>query len=346
MSAPRLARYFEAKATEARVARVWAGLDARFDRAERLRPLRRTVIVLALAAALAAALLVAWRRPPASAPVASVHVLDLADGSRVTHAADDRVEVVSVADDRVELRLVSGKAAFRVARNEARAFLTRAGGYTIRVVGTEYTVELTRDALKVAVQKGEVAVSRDEEDGVTRVRAGEAWSTSLVAAPETAPKPSPSPPATGPEPEATADGSASSAARPPARPDGSAAPESQAASALFQRAENARLAGRNDDAARLLGEFLRRYPNDPRAGLAAFELGRIRLDARDPKGAIEALDQAEGAGKAFEERVAARRVQALEESGDVQACRAERDAFLRRFPNGAFAATVRRRCVE
>jgi transmembrane sensor len=334
MSAARMARHFEAKATEARVARVWAGLDARFDRAERLRPLRRAAILLALAATLAVGLFVAWPRPPT--PVASVQFLDFADGSRVTHAADDRVEVVSVADDRVELRMVSGKATFRVARNEARAFLTRAAGYTIRVVGTEFTVELTRDALKVAVQKGEVAVSRDEEESVTRVRAGEAWSTSLATATDIAPKPSPSPSAPATE-----------SARPPPRTDGSgAAHESQAASALFQRAENARLAGRHDEAARLLGEFLRRYPNDPRAGLAAFELGRIRLDARDPKGAIEALDQAEGAGKAFEERVAARRVQALEESGDVQACRAERDAFLRRFPNGAFAATVRRRCAE
>src|SRR5262249_38392574 len=78
MSTRRLARHFEGKATEARVARVWSRLDARFDRAERLAPIRRAVLSLALALTFAALFWVAWRGSRAPAPLAPLHVLELA----------------------------------------------------------------------------------------------------------------------------------------------------------------------------------------------------------------------------------------------------------------------------
>jgi transmembrane sensor len=165
---------------------------------------------------------------------------------------------------------------------------------------------------------------------------------SSVAEPPPAPTESA---AAEPAPTESAAAEPTPSAAPSGREAAPAPDRSAEAARLFQRAQDARAAGKSAEAARLLSELLRRYPNDPRAGLAAFELGRIKLDARDPKGAVEALDQAEGAGKAFEEQVAARRVQALEESGDGRACRAAREDFLRRFPKGPFAAIVRRRCL-
>jgi tetratricopeptide (TPR) repeat protein len=116
------------------------------------------------------------------------------------------------------------------------------------------------------------------------------------------------------------------------------------AAALFGSAQEARAAGRVDQAAALLAELLERFPHDSRAGLAAFELGRIRLASGDAKGALDAFDQAAGASNMFDEQVDARRIQALEQIGDLAVCRTARKSFLRRFPNGAFAAVVRRRC--
>ena len=95
---------------------------------------------------------------------------------------------------------------------------------------------------------------------------------------------------------------------------------------------------------KLLEEFLRRFPEDARAALAAFQVGRSRLDMGDAQGALKALERAARDGAAFKEQIDARRVQALEQLGDLEACRAARAAFLRAFPNGSFADIVRRRC--
>jgi hypothetical protein len=93
-----------------------------------------------------------------------------------------------------------------------------------------------------------------------------------------------------------------------------------------------------------LARFLQLAPHDARAGLAAFQLGRTRLELGDPRGALEALDIATHAGSAFAEQISARRVQALEQLGELAACRQARAAYLRTFPDGAFSAIVRQRC--
>jgi hypothetical protein len=345
----RLASYFRNNADDARIARMWSGVGARLDRG-RPRAHLRWLALAFVATAAAASVWLAGFYPgrPAHRPGADVQLLELADGSSVEHAGDDRIEILTVTPERVELQMTQGRAVFRVTPNHDRAFLTHAAGYTIRVVGTEYTVDLGAGDVRVAVSRGRVEVRRDESGELWTVNAGEAWSsaTARTAAPAAGTGVAPAPPAEAsgapPAPPALATPRRSS----PPPTAAASAPPAQApdAAALFQRAQDARAAGRPDAAARILGELLQRFPSDPRAGLAAFELGRIRLDLGDPRGAVDALDQAEGAGNSFEEQVESRRVQALEEAGDRAACRAARAAFLARFPNGAFAAVVRRRC--
>jgi transmembrane sensor len=333
------ASYFQSKASEARVARVWSCVDARLERAGTRQRLRWMALGLSLAAAL---VLVAYAGARWHRPAATAQILELADGSRVEYGAADRLEVAAVTPERVELRMIQGRALFRVAPNPDRAFLTHIAGYTLRVIGTEYSVDLGGGGVRVEVTRGEVEVRRDDGADAWRVRAGEVWSSAAAAdALPAAPPPAPMTSSVPPSNLAPSVPTSKRAAPVPAQP---AQPVAADAAALFQRAQDARAAGRTDEAARLLSEFLQRYPNDARAGLAAFELGRIRLDTGDPKGAVEALDQAEGAGNAFAEQVEARRVQALEQSGDVAACRAARASFLRRFPNGSFSSVVRRRC--
>jgi TolA-binding protein len=338
----RLASYFRGKADDARVARVWGTLDERFERAARRRPLR--LWLLASITCAAAALLLSSPFEARHAQQGMSQVIELADGSRVAHAAQDRIEIAAVTPERVELRMTRGRAQFRVARNPKRAFLTRAGGHTIRVIGTEYAIDLDASSVRVEVSRGEVEVRRDGSADVWRVRAGEVWSSSCsVLTAKSAAREVPHPaPAAAQLPDTGTSTPEDPAAKPSAASIRPGATSS--AAALFQRAQEARVAGQRDETARLLSEFVRRFPDDPRAGLAAFELGRLRLDAGDEQGAIEALDHAERAGAALGEQVQARRVQAFEQLGDVAGCRAARAAFLERFPDGTFAEIVRHRC--
>jgi TolA-binding protein len=77
-----------------------------------------------------------------------------------------------------------------------------------------------------------------------------------------------------------------------------APPSAQAAAgdpvdARFAAADRARLAGRPRDAVRPLTEIADRYPTDPRAAVAAFQLGRILADEiGDPAAAARAFDRA------------------------------------------------------
>jgi hypothetical protein len=341
----RLSSFFRAKADDARVARVWSALDERFERSARRRPLRLWLLASAACAAAAALLWVPFE--PRSAQQGMSQVIELADGSRVEHAAQDHVEIAAVTPERVELRMTRGRAQFRVARNPRRAFLTRAGGHTIRVIGTEYAIDLDSSSVRVEVSRGEVEVRRDGSADVWRVRAGEVWSSSRsVQTAKSAASEEPSPAAAQlPDTDtATRDDPAAKPSAASTKPGAASGAASGAAAALFQRAQAARVAGQRDETARLLSEFVRHFPDDPRAGLAAFELGRLRLDSGDEQGAIEALDHAERAGAVLGEQVQARRVQAFEQLGDLAGCRAARATFLERFPDGTFAEIVRHRC--
>jgi TolA-binding protein len=63
--------------------------------------------------------------------------------------------------------------------------------------------------------------------------------------------------------------------------------------ARFAAADQARLAGRPRDAVPPLTEIQDRYPTDPRAAVAAFQLGRILADELgDPAAAARAFDRA------------------------------------------------------
>jgi FecR protein/Tetratricopeptide repeat len=342
----RLSSHFRNQADEARVARVWATLDARFEQSARRRPLQLGLSLLA--ACVAAGLFLFLGHQYSQFRRANPQLIELADGSRVEHSSEHTIEIAAVTPERVELRMARGRARFRVAKNPKRAFLTRAGGYTIRVVGTEYAVDVGTASVRVEVSHGEVEVRRDGSADVWRVHAGEVWSSSRTASASGAhrdPPASPAAPRLVAPPAQAAKTQPTTAADPAVRPSTLSKPNAQSSSAaLFQQAQEARVAGRRDETARLLAEFVQRFPSDPRAGLAAFELGRLRLDAGDAKGAIEALSQAERAGAALGEQVQARRVQALEQLGDLASCRAARATFLARFPGGTFAEVVRRRC--
>jgi transmembrane sensor len=233
------------------------------------------------------------------------------------------------------------------------------------VTGTHFHVERAPGKrVAVGVDEGVVEVT---SPGTTarRLGAGEQWSApdgpvALEPAPSEAPPPEvvasssrlqappPVPSGAAPAPPIAAAPelpSKSAGARATRVATGDATRD--AANDLFQEAQRARAEGRVLDAARAFDKVRRSYRKDPHAAIAAFELGRLRLDVlEDPVGAEEALHDAVLLGPAspLREDAEARRVEALSRAGDRAGCAAARDAYLARWPSGTYRRTVELYC--
>jgi len=349
--------------TESRLARQYDVVRARIPRPRRRRP---AWVGWAVAAASTAALvIVLWRvgrmrksglvdeAVLESGPAAEGTRVTLADGSSVQLGAATRARLASAQPKAIRIDLDRGVVEIDATHVDGRSFVVGAGAYEVHVVGTHFWVERhPGDDIVVRVDRGavEVVSASGAEGGETRrLAAGERWS-----APDgTRPQVSLASPAT----EAASDGSATPA---PIRPQEVPPPQVASAAAnplpsrrdetareLFDDAQRARADGRADDAARAFDRLRRTFPRDPRSALAAFELGRLRLDVLgDARGAEEALRDAIALGpfSPFREDAEARRVEALGRMGDSSACAAARAAYLARWPNGTYRRAVEVGC--
>jgi hypothetical protein len=267
----------------------------------------------------------------------------LGDGSVVTVEAGAKLTVERAELDAVHLVLESGAIELEVTHREGRSFVVTAGSHDVIVVGTHFRVERTSStaALTVEVTRGLVRV--EGPAGSRPVGAGERWTTTSPAPPPAAS----SSPATAMTAMDEADAGSPEVTPAPAGAAPGSRAETEGPRELLSRASDARAAGRYRDAARALDTIRRRYRGDPRAGLAAFELGRIRLDTLgDPGGASEAFADAIALAPEapFREDAEARRVDALEAAGSLAACVRAREAYLARFPSGIHARRVTSRC--
>lgn len=258
--------------------------------------------------------------------------ITLGDGSRAVLEARSKLTLLTVGARLVRVALEKGGAELDVVHADGKQFVVEARGYEIRVLGTRFRVRLgeTTDAPAVEVQvtRGRVRVTRAHDDQDARVLgAGETWSTA-------------SPPAAAPESETA----------PPAHPKPpSNAGSSDTPRALLARAEAFRAANDPRAAARSFDALRVRYPGDARAGLAAFELGRLRLDRlHDPRGAAEAFNDAIAVAPdaPFREDAQARLVEAYEAAGDRPRCLDARAAYLSRYPRGVHRDKIAARCPD
>lgn len=316
---------------------------------------------------------------------AGVQVLTLPDGAEVRLGTGAVVRVLAWTADRVALGLDRGEVTVDVPHVAGRTWIVSAGAFDVRVVGTRFVVRRERaasgDNVAVEVLRGQVeVVRRDTPDQARVLGVGESWradegSVSTLGsarAVEPAAASSDARELNPPELDAAAaEAPASPSAAAPAAPrtpswedlakvgrypeayallgeDGfsrlldAAGPEK-----LLRLAEVARAAGRLRDAARAFDTLRRKHRGDGRAGLAAFELGRLRLDSLgSPAGAAEAFADAIALspGGPLREDAEARRIEALHASSSMAACAAARDAYLARYPSGVHAALVRTRC--
>jgi TolA-binding protein len=306
--------------------------------------------------------------------------MTLAEGTHIQVEPRSEVKLLHSSQHAVQVRLGHGSARFQVAKKRTRRFSVDLGKVEVVVTGTQFRVtrraSAAGDRVQVQVTEGSVEVHR-EDGGLVSLHAGEHWSTTVaphdgereiepsraesdeleIDAPSELEEAQPT---QGDDESASLDAANldddevdQARARQRAKQRRAAGRKRARAEAfndageLLDHANLARRAGRLDDAADLYEDLVGRYPKDRRASLAAFELGRLRMDSlRDMNGAVRALERALklDAHGAFAEDALARLVLAEEARGDRQACSRARSRYLGRYPEGVHAAHVSERC--
>lgn len=262
---------------------------------------------------------------------------ELSEGSQIELAPSSRIEVLTSEAGEVRLALRRGRARFDVVRNPERTFRVMAEtaegeAVEVRVVGTRFEV-LRGEDVEVSVERGVVEVR--VRDAVHRLEAGERWSSATLTEPaDAAVIEEEAAPVVEVEDVPTPD------------PVHVLRPRGPDARTLFEQAREARQAGSVAEAARLYDTLLRTHDDDARAGIAAFELGRLRMDSLgDPRGAVRALDRAlAGEGGSYREDAMARRASLLGRLNRLTECRSARDAYLAQFPSGVHVRAVGELC--
>lgn len=363
---------------DAEVRRLWQGLEAKRIRG-RNPSVRRAGWALALASALlgAALVFVLMRRaePPvlhfadgrdvsqSFGSVASPVLFD--DGSRIELGNSARLDLLESTPRAFALALRTGEARFSVKPGGPRTWKIECGPVTVEVVGTQFT--LTRDdaRLRVSVEHGAVIVSgAPVPDHVVRLgasdtivialsRAEAATSGAVARAAEPAPAPE-----ERVAPVASAAGSAVALERRAPPLPAAAAPIADAGAQVITsleppvtartwlaRADDARVAGRFEQAAQILETVVTTYGSDPSAPLAEFSLGRLYLDSLgNPALAATHFSRAltRGLPAALSQDAYARLVEAHAKAGNASAANEVAERYRAQYPMGRRLADVNR----
>jgi transmembrane sensor len=251
----------------------------------------------------------------------------LADGTLLDLSPGARVDVRTETAKRVEVLQSAGYARYDVPPRPGRAFVVLARGVRVQVKGTRFVVGVDAGKVSVKVERGLVHVLASS--GEVELGAGDELSTSgEQAAAESA------------DPDA---GALSNGAAPPraAHPSPGLPPSAQA---LLERADAERRSGDLAAAAATLQSVVGRYPNDRRAALAWFTLGKVER-ARE-----HAVAGAKAFGTSFSlapdgplgEDALAEEAAAWAAANEPAEARATAEQYLRRFPNGTHAARMQR----
>ncbi|HEX2876738.1 MAG TPA: FecR family protein [Polyangiaceae bacterium] len=273
----------------------------------------------------------------------------LSDGSVVDIDRGGSIRVLRDEPERTRVEVLAGRAEFEVQKRPGRLFVAAVRGVEVRVIGTHFSTELdvTRPpgVVRVRVQRGVVEVAAPDGGRVARLNAGDFLEVSLARAPATRETADPS--------ELPSVASATPSVASAFRGEGQPGPLPSApvvdASKLFETASAARRAGNALAAANAYAALLKQFPNDERTGVAALELGRLRMDSlRDYPAAAAAFRRAFAAAptEGIREDALARLVEVLDRLRDQAGCLAEQKRYQARYPSGIHAASVRARCAK
>jgi len=266
------------------------------------------------------------------------------DGSEVDVERGGHVRVVKDRQDETRVEVLAGRAEFEVAKRPNRPFVTWVRGVEVRVIGTHFLTELDLSrppgVVRVRVDRGVVEVRRRSGETGSRLSAGDALDVALEpVAPVLAIAAAPS------AVSAPSSSTAPAVSTPSAQIVPAPAPVD--ASKLFDAAKAARAAGDVEGAARSYAALLKQFPGDERAGVAALELGRLRMDTQHAyRPAAEAFRSAIAAApnEGVREDALARLVEVLDVMHETDSCRNERGRYLRRYPNGLYVSRIERAC--
>ncbi|MFK7989215.1 MAG: FecR domain-containing protein [Sandaracinaceae bacterium] len=330
---------------EARINRIWAGMESRPT--ARRRPVVWVVPVLAAAAALV--LVWAWPRDAPALTLASgaelveirsggtSRTVALADGSSVRLGPNTVLDPTENDGDHIRWRLAEGEARFEVRPHGPRRWVVDGGEAMATVLGTVFTVRRAPGWTEVEVERGRVRV--DGVDGSWTLTRGQSREVGRRV-PETVSEAAAPEPESGTSPATPLRVAQESEPTPAPRPARIPTPPAETASALLDAADAARQEGRTEEAVALL----RRASafEDADAALAAFTLGRV-LAPRDPSAAAQAFERALvlPLPVRLAEDASARRVEAWAEAGDEAATQRAARAYLVRYPDGRHASRVR-----
>lgn len=237
--------------------------------------------------------------------------------------------------------LRAGAARFSVPHDEGRPFVVTAGDVTVEDLGTTFTVRFTAvDRLNVAVDEGRVRVRAGETD--TEVAAGATLEVPvgpIAAAPVKQERAARTVAASW---RPLAERGQYEEARTALRKAGPSAVRNDTADLLLA-ADAARLSGHPAEAVPYLDRVVHGHAHDPRAGLAAFTLGRVLLDELGrPNEAVDAFALARSFGGPLAEDALAREVEAASRAGDVTRSRELALLYRRLYSSGRRAKAVSR----
>lgn len=286
--------------------------------------------------------------PVVEPPAPPSGVLSLGDGSVVTPLGkDSRLLARQVSETEVVVALAGGGAHFDVPERRARRFRAELGALALETHGAAFRVQIARRQVEVASERGEVSARWGRERRV--VGPGEIRTFPVAAHEEVAPaargdraEPAPVP---APEPTTTWRDDAGRGDYQAAWAALAGAPATASMADLLLAGDVARMSGHPEAAVAALARALALHPEDPRAPLAAFTLGRVHLeDLGAPRDAAlafaRALELAPDGPLA--EDALAREVEAWSRGGETEAARARARAYLQRYPQGRRAQAVRR----
>ena len=321
-------------------------------RATRRRAVVRTAVAVASTGMIAVGgfALVRWQSGnPVAAP--SVSRASTAPNAPQGDGDGETVTVTQLSPDTVlaplpdrhgrGFALRAGGARFSVPHDPRHPFVVTARDVTIEDLGTTFTVRyLTAERLQIAVEDGRVRVRAGGAD--TEVPAGANLDVPVspdIEAPRTPQRPAT---AAASSWRPLAERGQYEEARRALRNAGPSAVRDDTADLLLA-ADAARLSGHAAEAVPYLERVLRGHGRDPRAGLAAFTLGRVLLDELGgPSEAVEAFALARSSGGPLAEDALAREVEALSRAGDVTRSREQALLYRRLYPNGRRAKAVSR----
>lgn len=243
--------------------------------------------------------------------------LAFADGSRSLLSEQAMVQVLEDAAEHVSVRQSAGRVRYEVAPRHDRRFMVTARDVTVTVVGTIFDVIVDGAKVMVSVERGRVRVTHGarevvlgpgEKVEIDSVSEGVAPARTEAASEKAAPQAS-----TGQAPSTTA-------------------------AELLRRADQARAAGRFDEAIAALHRLIKDHPRDRRVMHALFSIGQIERQRGRHQAAAEAFERC---GSALQGDAIAEAAGSWSAAGRADRARAAAQRYLAAFPEGVHAERMR-----